>query len=185
MSRIDLAKSIFNIGTTSTQTQQVPQYQNPGITDIENNTSVRYGSVIADKGNDTYEVKLAGSETSITVYCETTLAVGQGVRVVFQNGSYIVYGLSNELNKIDSAIADRVEAEKNLSQQIIDKGNEILQQANKDLENATTTLNSRIDKTDNAITTEVSERKEAVNGAISESKAYTDAQADVITQTVS
>lgn len=184
MSRIDLAKSIFNSGTTSTQTQQIPQYQNPGITDIENNTSVRYGSVIADRGNNNYEIKLAGSETSITVYCETTLAVGQGVRVVFQNGAYLVYGLSNEFNKIEDKFADRIQAENNLSQQITDKGNEIINQANKDLANATKTLNSRIDKTDAAITTEVSERKEAVNGAVSESKSYTDTKATEIQSTV-
>ena len=184
MSRIDLAKSIFNSGTTSTQTQQIPQYQNPGITDIENNTSVRYGSVIADRGNNNYEIKLAGSETSITVYCETTLAVGQGVRVVFQNGTYLVYGLSNEFNKIEDKFADRIQAENNLSQQITDKGNEIINQANKDLANATATLNSRIDKTDAAITTEVSERKEAVNGAVSESKSYTDTKATEIQSTV-
>lgn len=184
MSRIDLAKSIFNSGTTSTQTQQIPQYQNPGITDIENNTSVRYGSVIADRGNNNYEIKLAGSETSITVYCETTLAVGQGVRVVFQNGTYLVYGLSNEFNKIEDKFADRIQAENNLSQQITDKGNEIINQANKDLANATKTLNSRIDKTDAAITTEVSERKEAVNGAVSESKSYTDTKATEIQSTV-
>lgn len=184
MSRIDLAKSIFNSGTTSTQTQQIPQYQNPGITDIENNTSVRYGSVIADRGNNNYEIKLAGSATSITVYCETTLAVGQGVRVVFQNGAYLVYGLSNEFNKIEDKFADRIQAENNLSQQITDKGNEIINQANKDLANATATLNSRIDKTDAAITTEVSERKEAVNGAVSESKSYTDTKATEIQSTV-
>lgn len=184
MSRIDLAKSIFNSGTTSTQTQQIPQYQNPGITDIENNTSVRYGSVIADRGNNNYEIKLAGSETSITVYCETTLAVGQGVRVVFQNGAYLVYGLSNEFNKIEDKFADRIQAENNLSQQITDKGNEIINQANQDLANATKTLNSRIDKTDAAITTEVSERKEAVNGAVSESKSYTDTKATEIQSTV-
>lgn len=183
MSRIELAKSIFNGGATSTTAQSTPYYMNPG-TDMGQSSSVRYGTVVGVKENNMYEIQLAGSLDSIQVFCETILTMGQGVRVVFQNGTYLVYGLSHQFDEIEDKFADRIQAENNLSQQITDKGNEIINQANQDLANATKTLNSRIDKTDAAITTEVSERKEAVNGAISESKSYTDTKATEIQSTV-
>lgn len=183
MSRIELAKSIFNSGATSTTAQSTPYYMNPG-TDMGQSSSVRYGTVVGVKENNMYEIQLAGSLDNIQVFCETILTMGQGVRVVFQNGTYLVYGLSNQFDEIENKFADRIQAENNLSQQITDKGNEIINQANKDLANATKTLNSRIDKTDAAITTEVSERKEAVNGAVSESKSYTDTKATEIQSTV-
>lgn len=183
MSRIELAKSIFNGGATSTTAQSTPYYMNPG-TDMGQSSSVRYGTVVGVNNNNMYEIQLAGSLDNIQVYCETILTMGQGVRVVFQNGSYLVYGLSHQFDEIEDKFADRIQAENNLSQQITDKGNEIINQANQDLANATKTLNSRIDKTDAAITTEVSERKEAVNGAVSESKSYTDTKATEIQSTV-
>lgn len=147
-------------------------------------SSVRYGTVVGVKDNNMYEIQLAGSLDNIQMFCETILTMGQGVRVVFQNGTYLVYGLSHQFDEIEDKFADRIQAENNLSQQITDKGNEIINQANKDLANATKTLNSRIDRTDAAITTEVSERKEAVNGAVSESKSYTDTKATEIQSTV-
>lgn len=147
-------------------------------------SSVRYGTVVGVKDNNMYEIQLAGSLDNIQVFCETILTMGQGVRVVFQNGTYLVYGLSHQFDEIEDKFADRIQAENNLSQQITDKGNEIINQANQDLANATKTLNSRIDRTDAAITTEVSERKEAVNGAVSESKSYTDTKATEIQSTV-
>ena len=183
MSRIELAKSIFNSGATSTTAQSTPYYMNPG-TDMGQSSSVRYGTVVGVNNNNMYEIQLAGSLDSIQVFCETILTMGQGVRVVFQNGTYLVYGLSHQFDEIEDKFADRIQAENNLSQQITDKGNEIINQANKDLANATKTLNSRIDRTDAAITTEVSERKEAVNGAVSESKSYTDTKATEIQSTV-
>lgn len=183
MSRIELAKSIFNGGATSTTAQSTPYYMNPG-TDMGQSSSVRYGTVVGVKNNNMYEIQLAGSLDNIQVFCETILTMGQGVRVVFQNGTYLVYGLSHQFDEIEDKFADRIQAENNLSQQITDKGNEIINQANKDLANATKTLNSRIDRTDAAITTEVSERKEAVNGAVSESKSYTDTKATEIQSTV-
>lgn len=183
MSRIELAKSIFNGGATSTTAQSTPYYMNPG-TDMGQSSSVRYGTVVGVKENNMYEIQLAGSLDNIQVFCETILTMGQGVRVVFQNGTYLVYGLSHQFDEIEDKFADRIQAENNLSQQITDKGNEIINQANQDLANATKTLNSRIDKTDAAITTEVSERKEAVNGAVSESKSYTDTKATEIQSTV-
>lgn len=183
MSRIELAKSIFNGGATSTTAQSTPYYMNPG-TDMGQSSSVRYGTVVGVNNNNMYEIQLAGSLDSIQVFCETILTMGQGVRVVFQNGTYLVYGLSHQFDEIEDKFADRIQAENNLSQQITDKGNEIINQANKDLANATKTLNSRIDRTDAAITTEVLERKEAVNGAVSESKSYTDTKATEIQSTV-
>lgn len=147
-------------------------------------SSVRYGTVVGVNNNNMYEIQLAGSLDNIQVFCETILTMGQGVRVVFQNGTYLVYGLSHQFDEIEDKFADRIQAENNLSQQITDKGNEIINQANKDLAIATKTLNSRIDKTDAAITTEVSQRKEAVNGAVSESKSYTDTKATEIQSTV-
>lgn len=183
MSRIELAKSIFNSGATSTTAQSTPYYMNPG-TDMGQSSSVRYGTVVGVNNNNMYEIQLAGSLDNIQVFCETILTMGQGVRVVFQNGTYLVYGLSHQFDEIEDKFADRIQAENNLSQQITDKGNEIINQANKDLANATKTLNSRIDRTDAAITTEVSERKEAVNGAVSESKSYTDTKATEIQSTV-
>lgn len=183
MSRIELAKSIFNGGATSTTAQSTPYYMNPG-TDMGQSSSVRYGTVVGVKDNNMYEIQLAGSLDNIQVFCETILTMGQGVRVVFQNGTYLVYGLSHQFDEIEDKFADRIQAENNLSQQITDKGNEIINQANQDLANATKTLNSRIDRTDAAITTEVSERKEAVNGAVSESKSYTDTKATEIQSTV-
>ena len=183
MSRIELAKSIFNGGATSTTAQSTPYYMNPG-TDMGQSSSVRYGTVVGVKENNMYEIQLAGSLDNIQVFCETILTMGQGVRAVFQNGTYLVYGLSHQFDEIEDKFADRIQAENNLSQQITDKGNEIINQANQDLANATKTLNSRIDKTDAAITTEVSERKEAVNGAVSESKSYTDTKATEIQSTV-
>lgn len=183
MSRIELAKSIFNGGATSTTAQSTPYYMNPG-TDMGQSSSVRYGTVVGVNNNNMYEIQLAGSLDNIQVFCETILTMGQGVRVVFQNGTYLVYGLSHQFDEIEDKFADRIQAENNLSQQITDKGNEIINQANKDLANATKTLNSRIDKTDAAITTEVSQRKEAVNGAVSESKSYTDTKATEIQSTV-
>lgn len=183
MSRIELAKSIFNGGATSTTAQSTPYYMNPG-TEMGQSSSVRYGTVVGVKDNNMYEIQLAGSLDNIQVFCETILTMGQGVRVVFQNGTYLVYGLSHQFDEIEDKFADRIQAENNLSQQITDKGNEIINQANKDLANATKTLNSRIDRTDAAITTEVSERKEAVNGAVSESKSYTDTKATEIQSTV-
>lgn len=183
MSRIELAKSIFNGGATSTTAQSTPYYMNPG-TDMGQSSSVRYGTVVGVKDNNMYEIQLAGSLDNIQVFCETILTMGQGVRAVFQNGTYLVYGLSHQFDEIEDKFADRIQAENNLSQQITDKGNEIINQANKDLANATKTLNSRIDRTDAAITIEVSERKEAVNGAVSESKSYTDTKATEIQSTV-
>lgn len=183
MSRIELAKSIFNGGATSTTAQSTPYYMNPG-TDMGQSSSVRYGTVVGVNNNNMYEIQLAGSLDNIQVFCETILTMGQGVRVVFQNGTYLVYGLSHQFDEIEDKFADRIQAENNLSQQITDKGNEIINQANQDLANATKTLNSRIDRTDAAITTEVSERKEAVNGAVSESKSYTDTKATEIQSTV-
>ena len=183
MSRIELAKSIFNGGATSTTAQSTPYYMNPG-TDMGQSSSVRYGTVVGVNNNNMYEIQLAGSLDNIQVFCETILTMGQGVRVVFQNGTYLVYGLSHQFDEIEDKFADRIQAENNLSQQITDKGNEIINQANKDLANATKTLNSRIDRTDAAITIEVSERKEAVNGAVSESKSYTDTKATEIQSTV-
>lgn len=183
MSRIELAKSIFNGGATSTTAQSTPYYMNPG-TDMGQSSSVRYGTVVGVNNNNMYEIQLAGSLDNIQVFCETILTMGQGVRVVFQNGTYLVYGLSHQFDEIEDKFADRIQAENNLSQQITDKGNEIINQANKDLAIATKTLNSRIDKTDAAITTEVSQRKEAVNGAVSESKSYTDTKATEIQSTV-
>lgn len=79
--------------------------------------------------------------------------------------------------------ADAKYATKSLVQQTSES---ILQQVSEDYQSAESAsqMQTQIDQNAEAIKTEVSERKQAVTGAVKEAKSYTDQQADSISQTV-
>lgn len=86
-------------------------------------------------------------------------------------------------NYVSKKDADTKYATKSLVQQTSDS---ILQQVSEDYQSAESAsqMQSQIDQNAEAIRTEVSERKQAVTGAVKEAKSYTDQQADSISQTV-
>ena len=86
-------------------------------------------------------------------------------------------------NYVSKTDADAKYATKSLVQQTSDS---ILQQISEDYQSAESAshMQSQIDQNAEAIRTEVTERKQAVTGAVKEAKSYTDQQADSISQTV-
>ena len=86
-------------------------------------------------------------------------------------------------NYVSKTDADAKYATKSLVQQTSDS---ILQQVSEDYQSAESAsqMQSQIDQNAEAIRTEVTERKQAVTGAVKEAKSYTDQQADSISQTV-
>lgn len=86
-------------------------------------------------------------------------------------------------NYVSKTDADAKYATKSLVQQT---SNSILQQVSEDYQSAESAsqMQSQIDQNAEAIRTEVTERKQAVTGAVKEAKSYTDQQADSISQTV-
>ena len=86
-------------------------------------------------------------------------------------------------NYVSKTDADAKYATKSLVQQTSDS---ILQQVSEDYQSAESAsqMQSQIDQNAEAIRTEVSERKQAVTGAVKDAKSYTDQKADSISQTV-
>ena len=86
-------------------------------------------------------------------------------------------------NYVSKKDADTKYATKSLVQQTSDS---ILQQVSEDYQSAESAsqMQSQIDQNAEAIRTEVSERKQAVTGAVKDAKSYTDQKADSISQTV-
>ena len=86
-------------------------------------------------------------------------------------------------NYVSKKDADTKYATKSLVQQTSDS---ILQQVSENYQSAESAsqMQSQIDQNAEAIRTEVTERKQAVTGAVKEAKSYTDQQADSISQTV-
>ena len=86
-------------------------------------------------------------------------------------------------NYVSKKDADTKYATKSLVQQTSDS---ILQQVSEDYQSAESAsqMQSQIDQNAEAIRTEVTERKQAVTGAVKDAKSYTDQKADSISQTV-
>lgn len=246
MSEIDWARKLFKNPKEEGESNNSSLSQNSLDT-----TSVRTGVVTAVNDDGSVQVRLNGSNTTITVKSETPVKVGDSIKIIKQGQTWVVYAMKTYVNDTQKKI-DALHTE------IETKGAEIQESVKKDVDKVqgdldafkqthtmtdddittsitsnNNTLNAKIkgvqtDLTENyakktevsasidglrtevsenyvntstlgtetsklqsqitqnatAIATEVTDRKTAVSGAVSESKAYTDQQADSISSTV-
>lgn len=89
-------------------------------------SNVRYGTVVADNGDGTYDVRLDTGEV-ITMKSDVPLSVGDTVQIVNQGGSYVLYGMETFVGQTQSR-------HQQLAEQIEKQGEEILASAKADLD---------------------------------------------------
>ncbi len=118
MSEMDVAKMMFGWANE------------PGTTMLDSMSSaasnVRYGTVLADNGDGTYQVRLDTGEV-ITMESDTPLEAGDRVSIVNQGGSYVLYSLATFVSRVKDRHLEIAKA-------IEDKGEEILASAKADLD---------------------------------------------------
>ncbi|MBM6776017.1 hypothetical protein H7U34_01805 [Collinsella tanakaei] len=118
MSELDWARKLFGSKGGSVSNSASSRIQNQGDVTI-GHSSTRYGTVQAIGDNGLLTVLLDGSDSPIYGYCETPVAVGQRVSVVFDNGTVTIVALTYFVDSVTDEFT-------NVRQEIEDKGQEII-----------------------------------------------------------
>lgn len=117
MSKLDVARILYG-----TQIESGPSVGKPVAS-----TSVRYGTVASVNDDGTITVTLEDTGETVTLRTDTPVSVGDRVSIVVSNGSYIVYSLAETGRQIGTV-------RKDLSQQIKDEGDRILDEVNGEMD---------------------------------------------------
>ena len=119
MSEMDVAKLMFGWANEPGQASSSSAY-------TASESNVRYGTVLADNGDGTYQVELDTGEV-ITMESDVPLSVGDRVKIVNQGGSYVLYSMDTFVRQVRNRHLEIAEA-------IEKKGEEILASAKADLD---------------------------------------------------
>lgn len=119
MSEMDVAKLMFGWANEPGTASSSSAYST-------SESNVRYGTVLADNGDGTYQVQLDTGEV-ITMESDVPLSPGDRVKIVNQGGSYVLYSM-------DTFVRQTRDKHLEIAEAIERKGEEILASAKADLD---------------------------------------------------